>query len=130
MKKRRIQSSFELLPSYIAEPQLLKQLEIYKYQAPGSISGIKIGEELLCIGWYVYEHTDASNEVTLGNKSSNGNDRYLIFGHNKAAIVVTKDSYGYNQLVKTFNASVEDYKRNALLVFAEGKAASNANALA
>ena len=53
-----------------------------------------------------------------------GNDRNQIFGHNKAAIVVTKDSYGYNQLVKTFNASVENHKRNALRVFPEKKAAT------
>jgi hypothetical protein len=128
LQKSRIQSSFDHLPSYIAEPLLLNQLEVYKYDAPGSISGIKIGEELLCIGWYVYERTDANNEAFLGKESIRGKDRYQIFGHNKAAIVVTKDSYGYNQLVNTFNASVENHKRNSLRVFPEEKAASNVNA--
>jgi hypothetical protein len=124
----RIQNSFEHLPSYIAEPELLNQLEIYKYTAPGSISGIKIGNELLCIGWYIYEHRDAQNEPLIGKQGKNGKDPYLVFGHNKAAIVVTKDSYGYNQLVATFDASVENYQRNALRVFPEEQAANKLNA--
>jgi hypothetical protein len=126
----RIQNSFEHLPSYIAEPELLNQLEVYKYTAPGSISGIKIGNELLCVGWYIYEHRDAYNEPLLGKEAKSGKDPYLVFGHNKAALVVTKDSYGYNQLVTTFNASVENYKRNSFRVFPKEKAANKLNASA
>jgi hypothetical protein len=55
-----------------------KLLEAFKYRAPASISAVRIGRDLIALGWYVY--------VPWGPKG----DRVSIFAHNKPGIVVRK----------------------------------------
>jgi hypothetical protein len=111
----RLQTSLYYLPSLLLRPMEQYPLKIYKYTTPGTMSAIKIDREILCMGWYTYECVDEQNRYLLGEAYKD--DLFLVFGHNRAAILLGKNNSGFDALEKTFNILVDNYQRNAVCVF-------------
>ena len=90
-------------------------LEVYAYCTPASVYGVRIDGEVLCMSWYTYEQVDESNMHWLGEQYRE--DNLLVFGHNRAAILVDKGDRSFEFLNQIFNVLVENYRKNALRVF-------------
>lgn len=88
------------------------KLKIRKYRAPGSVSAVKIDKHVLCMGWYTYEHVDASNRNPVHSA-----DSIQVSGHDVAAVVVWKDTEEFEALDKTFRTLEENYQNNSEEVF-------------
>lgn len=83
------------------------KLKVYKYRALGSVSGIKIDDRVLCMGWYAYKHVDQSSDKSLAS------DAVEILGHNIAALVVWKGTGEFEALDKTFSMLEKNYQKNS-----------------
>lgn len=107
----RIRGAIKNLPADL-NGSLLRpdKFKVYKYQAPGSVSGIKIDNRVLCMGWYVYKHVDQSTDKSMAN------DDVELLGHNIAALVVWQGTREFEALDKTFSMLVKNYQRNSVLI--------------
>lgn len=86
-------------------------LKLYKYQVPGSVSGIRINlgtKQLLCMGWYTYEHADGTNRNPFYPS-----DTVQISGHDVAAVVVWSGTEHFDALNKTFSMLEKNYEMNS-----------------
>ncbi len=88
----------------------LDKLKVYKYRTPGSVSGIRIDNRVLCMGWYTYE----SVAQTISRVSAS--DSVEVSGHDVAALVVWKGTSEFEALNKTFSKLEENYRGNSEVV--------------
>src|SRR5947209_5555186 len=80
------------------------KLIAYYYKAPASVSGIKVDDQLICMGWYIYE-----NVITKLPKYPN--DTIEISSHDISGLVVWKGTDEYKSFDKTFCRLVENYNK-------------------
>src|SRR5690242_4559882 len=78
----------------------LDKLKVYKYRTPSSVSGIRIDNRVLCMGWYIYE------SASQNNARGAASDSVEISGHDVAALVVWKGTREFEALNKTFSSLV------------------------
>lgn len=109
-----IQTGYHLLEMGLTKALDKYDLEIYKYDKPCSISGIRLDRDLICMSWYTYEYPDQENSYRLGPYT---HDPFLVLGHNRAAIIAKKDFKGFGILEETFNAIEENYRKHASCIF-------------
>jgi hypothetical protein len=83
------------------------KFKVYKYRTLGSVSGIKIDDRVLCMGWYVYKHVDQFTDKNMAG------DEVELLGHNIAVLVVWKGTPEFEALNKTFNMLEKNYQRNS-----------------
>lgn len=99
------------LSGSLKKPDKLKdKLKVYKYRVLGSVSGIKIDDRVLCMGWYVYKHVDQFTDTEMAG------DEVELLGHNIAALVVWKGTPEFEALNETFDMLEENYQRNSVEV--------------
>jgi hypothetical protein len=100
-----------------------KQLKVYKYHVPSSISAIKIDDRILCIGWYTYEETKHPTHKT------HPDDTMELSAHDRAAVVIwrgitdfqaidenistLKDEFYFHALDRTFSILEKNYRKYA-----------------
>lgn len=109
-----IQTAFEAVSVSLPRPLARYPVEIYKYYTPGTINGIRIDDEILCMSWYVYEQADDDNRFKLMRQFTD--DAILVFNHNRVAVVAEKGYKGFDALDKTFRVLEEHYRSNGLCV--------------
>ena len=104
----RIRVAIKALPNEL-KGSLKKpdKLKVYKYKAPGSVSGIKIDNRVLCMGWYIYRHVDEFTDKSMAA------DDVELLGHNIAALVVWKGTPEFEVLDKTFSKLEKNYQKNS-----------------
>ncbi len=106
-----ILQSIDQLRFNMTRPPEQYQIEIHKYKVPGSVAFIVLDNDVLCASWYSYIATDQTNRWKLG--AGYEDDRFLVLGLDKAAIVIRKEHPGFHKLIKTFNDVVENFKINS-----------------
>lgn len=108
----RVVHTCEFLRGNLADLFKPDKLKIRKYRAPSSVSAVKIDKQVLFMGWYTYEHVDAS----LRNPAYPA-DSVQVSGHDVAAVVVWKDTEEFEALDKTFRMLEKNYQNNSEEVF-------------
>jgi hypothetical protein len=83
-------------------------LKIRKYRVPSSVHGIRIDEQALSIGRYIYEHVDSAKRSSIYST-----DSIRILGHQLAAIVVWKGTEEFEVLNKMFNMLEMKYQKDS-----------------
>jgi len=81
---------------------------VRKFHTPSSLSGIRIDDQVLCIGWYTYEAVDDTNKSHKHPK-----DIIQVSGHDVAALIVWRRTDEYEALNRTFSILEANYKKNA-----------------
>lgn len=91
--------------------RLVCRLKLYKYHVPGSVSAFKIDlgkEQILCMGWYIYEHSDGSNR-----SPAYPSDTVQVSGHDVATVVVWSGTEQFEALNSTFSLLERNYQMNS-----------------
>jgi hypothetical protein len=88
-------------------PLKLDKLKVYKYRAPSSVSGIKIDNRVLCMGWYTYEQVDRAAYKSYAS------DTIEISGHDVAAVVAWRGTGEFEALDKTFSMLEKSYRKSS-----------------
>src|SRR5260370_14255888 len=87
------------------------QLKVYKYYVPASVSCIKVDfgtEQILCMGWYTYEHIDGSNR-----RAAYPADTLHVSGHDMATVVEWSGTEEFEALNETFKMLEKNYQANS-----------------
>ncbi len=92
--RRTMRDLWSDLGSDLSEPDKLK---LYKYDPPSSMSALKIDHRVICMGWYTYEYKGRREHPSFSN------DTVEVSGHDRAAVVLWKETEEFQVLDETFS---------------------------
>jgi hypothetical protein len=104
----RVRSTVRFLRGELAGLFDSTKLSVRKYRTPCSVSAVKIDDQVLCMGWYTYEHVEDDTR----NKEYR-DDEVQISGHDVAAVMAWKGTPQYLTLDATFAMLEANYRRHA-----------------
>ena len=104
----RVRSTVRFLRGELAGLYDPARLSVRKYRAPCSVSAVKIDDQVLCMGWYTYEHVDGDKR-----NQEYRDDAVQISGHDVAAVMAWKGTPQYPTLDATFSLLEANYRRHA-----------------
>ena len=108
-----ITKSIDSLITDLIDPSEASKLKIYKYKTPCSIYGIAFDDSILCMSWYSYLAHDRNNDWMLPRECRD--DKLIIRGHDRAAIIIRSDHPHFESLKDTFDKQVKNYQDNSIL---------------
>jgi hypothetical protein len=114
----RIAWSLADMPGVLKAHYNPKKLAIYKYRVPGSVTAVKIDDDVILMGWYFYLHVNEDDE--LPHKDRNGNDysdSFHINGRTTPAVILRKNEPGFEALAKAFGDLEHNYRVSSTLIF-------------
>ncbi|GAC1635219.1 MAG: hypothetical protein NVS4B7_21520 [Ktedonobacteraceae bacterium] len=95
--------AIQKLPEHLGDLFKGAKLKIYKHRCPVSVSGIKIDDRVLCMGWYTYEYSM--------NKRIDAKNMIEVSGHDRAAVIVWRGTDEFAALDETFTALKNNYEQ-------------------
>lgn len=86
------------------------KLEVRKYRAIASISGIRIDDRILFVGWYIYEYVEIPHQKYA-------KDTLETSAHDRAGILAWRGTTAFNVLNTTFSEVEANYRRNSEILW-------------
>ena len=94
------------------------KLTIFKYHVPGSVTAVKIDDDVILMGWYFYLHVNDADEKPHEDENKNKyDDSFHIKGRTTPAIILQKNDPGFEALAKAFKDLEENNQVSSTLFF-------------
>jgi hypothetical protein len=116
----RISWSLTQVPGELRTHYNAEKLANYKYHVPGSITAVKIDDDVILMGWYFYLHVNDDNEKP--HKDRNGDeygDSFHVNGRATPAVILQKYEPGFEALAKVFGDIEYNYQVSSTLIFGD-----------
>jgi hypothetical protein len=101
----RVRTTHAKLPSELKDLQFEKNVRIYEYDPPASVSAVRIDDKLISVGWSITKNIESTSyaEYPIG-------DTVEMLAHNVPAILARRGSAEYDTLNTLFRDLCENFK--------------------
>jgi hypothetical protein len=112
-QKNRVTHSITELPAEFGASINSNKISFMTYVAPASVSAVRIDDNLIAMGWYIYKHVDESNRSIL----SESEDKVELLGHCIPAVLAAKGSMEFEVLNSLFDSLTANFKKNSTQLY-------------